>query len=336
MATQQQPSTTYQEVEIDSIAIRENFNPRTELGDLDELKASLKATGLINPITVCKDENKGFYLIAGARRLAAYKDLGFKTIPAMVRNDLTIDSQEALGLAIGENLEGGRQNLLDLDLAKAYARLYEKVKAGCKDAKAIHTAIGKAVGRSYKHVEQALKLLDLPASLQDMLARGDISKQAVLTVTEVPEDIRQRVADRIGGSTDRVTEKDVRRIANELRRNENPIANDKVVDLETAEAADTDVVEPVGKKGAPADGSMIAWRSKTEVKDMIDIIVRHINSSNDEDETVVAEDYSHQLAALLWVTGAIDAIEIGMKPFKRELKKLSALSAAIDAEQELF
>jgi ParB/RepB/Spo0J family partition protein len=110
----------------DSVSSRKGFNPRTDLGEMRELKSSLREHGLICPITVCptKPGADTYYVIAGHRRHAAWAELGKANIPAVVR-DIAIDSPEAFQIAMSENSDEARTPLSADDQTAAFTRLLD-------------------------------------------------------------------------------------------------------------------------------------------------------------------------------------------------------------------
>lgn len=136
------------------------FQPRKEFHpqDLADLESSLRSQGLLQPITVRPSPNHtGYELIAGERRLRAAKALGWKEIPAIVRetNDHTM-----LTLAMVENLQ--RADLDPIEEADGYQRLID-------DFDATQQEVADVVGKERSTVANALRLLALPASVKRML-----------------------------------------------------------------------------------------------------------------------------------------------------------------------
>ena len=145
--------------------IRPNrFQPRRAFDPeaLKELKQSIAATGLIQPIVVRRLAH-GYELVAGERRWRAVKELGWKRIPAVVRE---VDERTLLTLALVENLQ--RASLSPMDEAEGYERLV-------RDFSLSHGEIATAVGRDRSTVANAVRLLKLPKSVQQLLDAGALS-----------------------------------------------------------------------------------------------------------------------------------------------------------------
>jgi ParB/RepB/Spo0J family partition protein len=288
----------------DQIQIREGFNPRKELGDLTELKASIKAQGLINPVAVCADGAGGYFLVAGARRLAACMQLGHTDLMVTIHTEFDIDSPEAKGMALAENLEGGRQNLSDMDLANAYLSIYNQVKDQYKDEKSRNTAVGKlAGGVSFKAVEHSRKLLDAPASIQDKLSKGELSKAAVTTLVSVPEEIKDRVAQRVSDTEGSLTEADVKRVAKTIQQEDRA----QVVDLEADDLEEDSTL---------TSKDLFVWQSKTEVKLFIKqfcIDALEWKKDGDKEKEIFCLGAA---AALMWASGRIDQPQYESREFR--------------------
>ncbi len=130
---------------------------------LEELVSSIKEHGIIQPLVVIK-QGSGYQLIAGERRFRAAQTLGKKKVPAVVR---TASDQEQLELALVENVQ--RQNLNPIDKAIGYQRLVDEFSL-------TQEAVAKKVGQSRAAVANALRLLQLPESMQEALADGRLTE----------------------------------------------------------------------------------------------------------------------------------------------------------------
>ncbi len=145
---------------------RNPFQPRTEFNpeDLLELQESLKASGLLQPITVRRRPGKdGFELIAGERRLRAATKLGWKEIPAIIRE---IDDKTLLTLALVENLQ--RSDLNPIEEGEGYHRLSH-------DFGLTQQQIADTVGKDRTTIANMLRVLQLPESTRRLLQDGKLS-----------------------------------------------------------------------------------------------------------------------------------------------------------------
>jgi len=131
---------------------------------LQSLAASIREVGVLQPVVVRHGEEPGtFVLVAGERRWRAARLAGTKEIPALVREG---DDVSGLAEALVENLQ--REDLSPLEEAAAYRQLLE-------DFGLTHEEVGARVGRSRPAITNTLRLLLLPASIQGMLARGELT-----------------------------------------------------------------------------------------------------------------------------------------------------------------
>lgn len=142
------------------------YQPRQVFADepLAELAASLAAHGLQQPITVrWGPEQQRYELLAGERRLRAAQQLGWETIPALVRD---VDDAGAATLVVIENLH--RQDLNVMEIARAYQAMAE---TGLKQAE-----IARRVGREQPEIAKFLGLLRLPEDVQQLIAEGRLTR----------------------------------------------------------------------------------------------------------------------------------------------------------------
>jgi ParB family chromosome partitioning protein len=147
-------------------AVRPNpYQPRQAFDEkaLDELKVSLDQAGLLQPILVRHAGDVGFELIAGERRCRAAEALGWEAIDAVIRD---VDDRTLLTLALVENLQRG--NLSPIDEARGYQRMIEEFGVSQGE-------VGELVGRDRSTVANALRLLRLPQSVQDLVSAGKLS-----------------------------------------------------------------------------------------------------------------------------------------------------------------
>lgn len=148
---------------------------------LQELKESIAASGLIQPIVVRQGTRGDYELVAGERRWRAVKDLGWKKVPAVVRD---VDEPTMLTLALVENLQ--RSALSAIDEAEGYERL-------AKEFHLSQAEIARAVGRDRSTVANAIRLLQLPKPVQQMLDTGALTAghaRALLALDDDREIVR--------------------------------------------------------------------------------------------------------------------------------------------------
>jgi ParB family transcriptional regulator, chromosome partitioning protein len=156
---------TLKSIPIAQIA-RNPFQPRTEFNEheLTELEESLKATGMLQPIAVRRRPGKdGFELIAGERRLRAATNLGWKAIPAIIKE---IDDKTSLTLALVENLQ--RADLNPIEEGEGYHKL-------AKEFGLTQQEIADIVGKDRTTIANMLRVLQLPDSARKHLQEGKLT-----------------------------------------------------------------------------------------------------------------------------------------------------------------
>ncbi|MCR5760152.1 MAG: ParB/RepB/Spo0J family partition protein [Bacteroidales bacterium] len=164
------------------------YQPRTSFDQdaLEELAASIKSLGLIQPITVRKVSDGHYQIISGERRYKACRMAGMAMIPAYVRE---ADDQGMLEMALVENIQ--RENLDPIETALSYRRLIEECRL-------TQETMADRIGKKRSSVTNTLRLLKLPVKVQHDLKVGLISTghAKVLLGTDNPE-IQQQLCDMV-------------------------------------------------------------------------------------------------------------------------------------------
>lgn len=174
------------EISPNPLQPRREFKPE----ELEELRESLKSSGLLQPITVRPHPTgPGYQLIAGERRWRAAQTLGWDRISAVVRQ---ADDSTLLALALVENLQ--RSDLNPMEEAQGYQRL--ETEFGIS-----HTNVAQLTGKSRSTVANLVRLLDLPASVQAMVRSGELTAGQVrpllalgdaAAITALAEEVKTR------------------------------------------------------------------------------------------------------------------------------------------------
>jgi len=170
------PASDYQRLPV--ARIRPNpYQPRREFDEteLAELQASLKASGLLQPVTV-RRAGDGFELISGERRLRAATRLGWSDIPAIIRD---VDDRTLLTLALVENLQ--RADLNAVEEARGYRRLAEEFGF-------THAQIAEAVGKDRTSITSMLRILQLPATVLELVEKGQLSAGHARTLVSLEDE----------------------------------------------------------------------------------------------------------------------------------------------------
>jgi len=187
------------------------YQPRTHMDDaaLEELAASIREHGVMQPILVRPIDGGGFEIVAGERRWRAAKRAGLTEVPALVK---AVPDQSALALALIENIQ--REDLNPLEQANGLHRLIEEFGL-------THDAAAKAVGRSRSAVTNLLRLRDLAKPVQAYLLHGQIDMGHARALLALPAGQQTAAAARVvaQGLSVRETERLVHQFAHPGRRN---------------------------------------------------------------------------------------------------------------------
>lgn len=151
------------ELEVDALTPNSR-QPRSTFddGSLDELARSIESNGILQPIVVRRDGRK-LEIVAGERRWRAAKKLGYKKLPAIVRD---LPPQKSLEAALVENLQ--RENLNPLEEARAFDWLIQDYGLSQEE-------VATRVGKDRSTVTNTLRLLRLPDEVQGQVAEGRLS-----------------------------------------------------------------------------------------------------------------------------------------------------------------
>jgi ParB family chromosome partitioning protein len=175
------------EVDIDLLAPSDQ-QPRLTLDEsrLDELAASIRANGVIQPILVRRTEDT-YRIIAGERRWRAAQRAGLLKVPVVIRDVTEGSERQLLELALVENLQ--REDLNPIDEALAYQRLVDEFLL-------TQDQIAAAVGKDRTSVANFLRLLRLPEEVRGALASGALSMGQARALLGLPDAAAQRHAAR--------------------------------------------------------------------------------------------------------------------------------------------
>ncbi|ACL23128.1 ParB/RepB/Spo0J family partition protein [Chloroflexus aggregans] len=154
------------QLEIDPAGVRE------EPGDVAGLAATIAEYGLLQPIGVTPIGSGRYRVVYGGRRRAAAIQLGLSKVPCIVLDN---DDPDLLLRQLIENVQ--RQDLNDIEQARAFARLREHIVAtrGKLPDSELDEAVGQAVGLGARTVRRYLGLLELPEEVQQMIRRGELN-----------------------------------------------------------------------------------------------------------------------------------------------------------------
>ena len=160
------------------------YQPRTRMdpGSLEELAASIKAQGLIQPISVRPVGNSRYEIIAGERRWRASQIAGLAEVPVLIRE---IPDENALAMSLIENIQ--REDLNPLEEAAGIQRLLDEFGM-------THQQAAEALGRSRSATSNLLRLLQLAKPVQDMLMAGDLEMGHARALLALPKSDQGSIA----------------------------------------------------------------------------------------------------------------------------------------------
>jgi ParB family chromosome partitioning protein len=197
------------------------YQPRAEFDDakLDELTASIRSQGVVQPLVVTPRGDGTYTIIAGERRWRASRKAGLAQVPVVVRQ--VADDREILELALVENLQ--RSDLNPLEEAEAYRTLATSFDLSQEE-------IAGRVGKSRSAVANALRLLNLPLEVQDHLRSGRLTAGQARPLLAIADPKRQlelanEAAER--GLTARDMEEQARSARSRAKRAKKPATADE-------------------------------------------------------------------------------------------------------------
>lgn len=162
-------------ITISSLVANQN-QPRKKFNkvELEELAASIKAKGILQPIVVRKKSEDVYEIIAGERRWRAAQIAGLHEVPTIVK---TMTDNEVIQAALIENIQ--RENLNPVEEAKAYRSILENNQIKPED-------LSRILGKSRSHISNIVRLLELDIKILDYIIDGKLSMGHARTLIGVP------------------------------------------------------------------------------------------------------------------------------------------------------
>jgi ParB family chromosome partitioning protein len=219
------------------------YQPRTKMDPaaLNELAASIRSKGLMQPVLVRPLERDSYELIAGERRWRAAQMAGLTEIPALVRE---VPDETALAMSLIENIQ--REDLNPMEEAAGVQRLVDEFRM-------THDQAADAIGRSRSATTNLLRLLKLAKPVQQMLMQGTLEMGHARALLVLDGARQIEAANRVGarGLSVRETEALVRRLAHSPAHLSKQTRNRDLVRLEedVSERLGTTVEIRAGRKG---------------------------------------------------------------------------------------
>lgn len=258
---------------------RNPSQPRQEFdrAELDQLAASIREHGILQPLLVRAQGTGGYELIAGERRWRAAGLAGLTKVPIVIQ-DVSDEEESGLTLALVENLQ--RSDLNPIEMATAFQRLAE---AGWTQEQ-----IAEQVGKSRAAVANSLRLRQLSPAIQSMVASGELSEGHGRALLGAPEKERANLAQRAldGGWTVRRLEETVRALSQSKPEPAQRVASPAVINAtEQLEAAlGTRVEVRSGSKGSKGGGRIVIhWYDEEQLASLAARLAGE--SSDDEEES---------------------------------------------------
>lgn len=177
-------SQDVQYLRVDAI-VPNRYQPRQAfpLQGLEELSASLKQSGLLQPILVRRKGDGIYELISGERRWRAAKEAGLETIQSVIRN---CGDEESVILALVENLQ--RADLNPMEMARAYHRMMNEFGL-------TQDIIAQRVGCERSSIANVVRLINLPSEIQQLIETNQLSMGHAKVILGLPSQNEQlRVA----------------------------------------------------------------------------------------------------------------------------------------------
>lgn len=247
---------------------RGKYQPRTDMHEeaLEELAASIRVQGVMQPIVVRPISSDKYEIIAGERRWRATQIAGLDSIPAIIK---PVGDEAAIAMSLIENIQ--RENLNPIEEAMALKRLQDEFELTQQE-------VADAVGKSRATVTNLMRLIGLTIDVRRMLEHGDLEMGHARALLSLP-DIQQSEAARsvVGkGLSVRQTESLVRRLIAEAGSNNS--ASAKMVDPDIKNLEES-LADKLGAKvmiqhTAKGKGRLVL---KYNSLDELDGILSHIN-----------------------------------------------------------
>lgn len=239
------------------------YQPRSRMdeGALDELAASIKAQGVMQPILVRSIGSDQYEIIAGERRYRAAQIAELEQVPVLVKD---VDDQAAAAMALIENIQ--REDLNPLEEAQGIQRLIH-------DFDFTHEQAAQAVGRSRSAVSNLLRLINLAKPVQTMLMAGDIDMGHARALLAVDAALQITLANQIVAKrmSVREAEKLVNQTTAEQSLQNTPRAKEKSRDIASLEEELSDVLatQVTFKHSSKGNGKMIIDYASLDALDSV-------------------------------------------------------------------
>ncbi len=242
---------------------RKTFAP----AELEELAASIRERGVISPILLRSVANQPYLyeIVAGERRYRASKLAGLTEIPAIIK---TITDENAMEIALIENVQ--RENLNPIEEAEGYKNLMAKCGYEIAD-------VVRLIGKSESYIRNAIRLTDLPESVQKMVKDGDISASHARTiaVAEDPEKLAIEIKDKKLS-----VEQTGKLVRNTKRSNKSRAHIVNKIDAKTLKSMESGIKTAIGapariiERRGGAGQIILSFASRTELNELVKKLIK--------------------------------------------------------------
>ncbi|MEL7061052.1 MAG: ParB/RepB/Spo0J family partition protein [Acidobacteriota bacterium] len=200
------PTLAPSEIGIDRLEPN-RFQPRSQFDEsgLEELAESIRQQGVVQPIVVTPAADGRYTIVAGERRWRASRRAGLERVPVVVRE--VADDQQLLEMALVENIQ--RADLNPIEEAEAYRILGEKFELSQEE-------IARRVGKGRTTITNVLRLLRLPAEVQDLMREGRLTAGQARPILALDPDQQIEVAER--ASRENLTARELEALASAAQR----------------------------------------------------------------------------------------------------------------------
>ena len=235
--------------------------------ELNDLAASIKEKGVLQPILLRAVPNKpyNYEIVAGERRYRASKLAGLTEIPAVIKK---LDDDNAMEIALIENVQ--RENLDPIEEAAAYKNLMEKCNYDMAD-------VSRLIGKSDSYIRNAIRLIDLPDAVRQMVSNGEISASHARTiaVAENPIELAHEIVN------NKMSVADVaKRVKIVKRAGKSRGFTSKTIDADTVKKIENDIKKSlkvpaklVERRGG-AGQIVLSFSSRMEMQDLVEKLTK--------------------------------------------------------------
>lgn len=296
------------DVPLDKIHVLEGFNPRSALGDTDDLKVNIKDNGLLSMLVARPGTEKHplpdgeYWLVMGHRRFNAISDVNkesanrFKSVPLVVRTDLE-DDNDAKAAAASENSEDTRTDMTYLDKGLLYQSL---ANAGMTIVN-----IGKKCGTHHRTVRRAIEFVEAGEVLHKAVEEGKIPLMAALELSGIErKDVQAEIMNRLPADP----EKDGAMSLVTVKRLEKEVA--KQLDADAAKSDEGgDGEDHAGASAAPAPASApgVTWQPpKIKTSQLREMCYQLVNSPTEDQGSQEWFELRGSIAWALWDRGDLE------------------------------